>query len=200
MSATSDNVILLPAVNVTYVSPNTTGSVSYTPAANQSGTAHVTVVSPVLIQVSTIGALQTIFGIDLKSYEALQDAYRRLVAAGAEITGTVDFGFMRTVSIADPDGIRLGLFANTYATDEEGLAAISSQGAPTGPSPTYDPLGPEPPAPKIPASAQIPENAVERISRLPVDAFHELPPIVAAVLRGRGCKVPQPFAGGPLVT
>src|SRR5207248_8856432 len=33
---------------------------------------HVTVVSPVLIQVSTIGALQTIFGIDLKSYEALR--------------------------------------------------------------------------------------------------------------------------------
>ena len=93
------------------------------------------------------------FAFQLKSYEALQDAYRRLVAAGAEITGTVDFGFMRTVSIADPDGIRLELFANTYATDEEGLAAISSQGAPTGPSPTYDPLGPEPPAPKIPTQA-----------------------------------------------
>jgi putative ABC transport system permease protein len=33
---------------------------------------HVKLVSPVLIQVSTAGALQAIFGIDLKSYEALR--------------------------------------------------------------------------------------------------------------------------------
>ncbi len=60
------------------------------------------------------------FAFQLKNYEALQAAYRRLIEAGAEVTGTVDFGFMRTVSVADPDGIRLELFANTYATDEEG--------------------------------------------------------------------------------
>ncbi len=33
---------------------------------------HVTVVSPVLIQVSTAGALQTIYGIDLKSFEGMR--------------------------------------------------------------------------------------------------------------------------------
>jgi putative ABC transport system permease protein len=33
---------------------------------------HVKLVSPVLIQVSTTGALQTIFGIDLKSYDAMR--------------------------------------------------------------------------------------------------------------------------------
>src|SRR5437762_4943721 len=33
---------------------------------------HVAVVSPVLLQVSTKGALQTIYGIDLQSFEALR--------------------------------------------------------------------------------------------------------------------------------
>ena len=93
------------------------------------------------------------FAFQVKNYEALQAAYRRLVEAGAEISGMVDFGFMRTVSVVDPDGIRLELFANTYATDEEGLAAISSQRPSSGRPPTYDILGPEPPAPEIPAQA-----------------------------------------------
>src|SRR5947208_2785099 len=39
------------------------------------------------------------FAFEVESYEALQDAYRKLVAAGATIEGTVDFGFMRTVSV-----------------------------------------------------------------------------------------------------
>ena len=33
---------------------------------------HVAIASPVLMQVSTVGALQTIFGIDLKSYDAMR--------------------------------------------------------------------------------------------------------------------------------
>lgn len=37
---------------------------------------HVTVVSPVLIQVSTAGALEVIFGIDLQSYESMGGGFR----------------------------------------------------------------------------------------------------------------------------
>ncbi len=41
------------------------------------------------------------------------------------------------------------------------------------------------------------EQAVGAIRRLPVEAFPELPPAVAGVLRARNCRVPQPSAGGP---
>lgn len=91
------------------------------------------------------------FAFEVENYEALQAAYRRLVEAGATIGGIVDFGFMRTVSVVDPDGMSLELFANTYATDEEGLAAMKYHVSPTGRPPTYDINGPEPPAPEIPA-------------------------------------------------
>lgn len=90
------------------------------------------------------------FAFEVESYEALRAAYQRLVVAGARIEGTVDFGFMRTVSVLDPDGLRLELFANTYATDEQGLAAMKYHESPPGRPPTYDILGPEPPAPEIP--------------------------------------------------
>jgi hypothetical protein len=43
VTATSSNPALIPAIAVNYVSPNTTGSLSYTPAANQFGTAVITV-------------------------------------------------------------------------------------------------------------------------------------------------------------
>lgn len=90
------------------------------------------------------------FAFELESYEARQAANRRLVEAEATIEGTVDFGFMRTVSVVDPDGMRLELFANTYATDKEGLAMMKHHAAPAGRPPTYDILGPEPPKPEIP--------------------------------------------------
>ncbi|MCF7764496.1 MAG: hypothetical protein K9N62_12560, partial [Verrucomicrobia bacterium] len=43
ISASSNNPGLIPTPSVNYISPNTTGSVSYTPVANQSGTAEITV-------------------------------------------------------------------------------------------------------------------------------------------------------------
>jgi hypothetical protein len=39
-------------------------------------------------------------------------------------------------------------------------------------------------------------KATSKIRRLPVDAFPELPPAVAGVLRVRNCRAPQPSAGG----
>jgi len=43
VSATTDNPTLLPSFSVVYTSPNATGTLNYTPAANRSGTATVTV-------------------------------------------------------------------------------------------------------------------------------------------------------------
>ena len=43
VTATSNNTALIPNPTVSYTSPNATGSLSYQPVANQSGTAHVTV-------------------------------------------------------------------------------------------------------------------------------------------------------------
>lgn len=40
------------------------------------------------------------------------------------------------------------------------------------------------------------EDALGKIRRLPVDAFPELPPAVAGVLRARNCRVPQPWGDG----
>jgi len=40
------------------------------------------------------------------------------------------------------------------------------------------------------------EEAIGKIRRLPVEAFPELPPTVAGVLRARNCRVPQPPADG----
>jgi hypothetical protein len=39
-------------------------------------------------------------------------------------------------------------------------------------------------------------EATSKIRRLPVEAFPELPPAVAGVLRARNCRAPQPSAGG----
>lgn len=43
VTATSNNTALIPNPTVTYTSPNTTGSISFTPVANASGTADITV-------------------------------------------------------------------------------------------------------------------------------------------------------------
>ena len=43
VTATSDNPSLIPNPAVTYASPNTTGTLSYTPAANATGSANITV-------------------------------------------------------------------------------------------------------------------------------------------------------------
>jgi len=43
VTATSSNTVLIPTPTVTYTSPNSTGSLTFTPVANQSGTATITV-------------------------------------------------------------------------------------------------------------------------------------------------------------
>jgi hypothetical protein len=43
VTASSDNPTLIPSVGVAYASPNTTGSLTYTPSPGQNGTAHITV-------------------------------------------------------------------------------------------------------------------------------------------------------------
>jgi hypothetical protein len=43
ITASSDNTGLIPTPGITYTSPNNTGTLSFTPAANSFGTAHVTV-------------------------------------------------------------------------------------------------------------------------------------------------------------
>jgi len=91
------------------------------------------------------------FAFEMESYEALQAIHRRLVENGIKIDDTTDFGFIRTVTVADPDGMRLELFVNAYRTDEEGLASMRYHESPPGRPPSYDINGPEPPAEPLPA-------------------------------------------------
>ncbi len=46
------------------------------------------------------------------------------------------------------------------------------------------------------STRQVDHQPVAKIRRLPVEAFPELPPIIAGVLRARGCRVPQPSPEG----
>ena len=87
------------------------------------------------------------FAFKVKNYQALQEAHRRLVAAGTSITGTRDHGTTRSVYFLDPDGIEMELFTDTFVTNEEGLAFIrmtSGRGIP------MDINAPEPTRPEIP--------------------------------------------------
>ena len=43
VTATSNNTGLIPNPTVTYTSPNTIGSISFTPVVNQTGTATITI-------------------------------------------------------------------------------------------------------------------------------------------------------------
>lgn len=51
---------------------------------------------------------------------------------------------------------------------------------------------PQPKPPTVPPALLVAAN----VQRLPVDAFPQLPPAVAGVLRSRNCTVPQPAGGG----
>ena len=57
--------------------------------------------------------------------------------------------------------------------------------------PQLPPQGPPPPPTPV-----IPDDAVTRLRRLPIDAFPNLPPAIAAALRARHCTVPQPYPTG----
>lgn len=93
------------------------------------------------------------FAFKVDSYEALQQAYDRLVEAGVVIQSTTDHGITRSVYFYDPDGLVMELFADAFANQEDGMRFIRST-----PS-TADPLdihAPEPPEPEIPNEVLTP--------------------------------------------
>jgi len=66
------------------------------------------------------------FAFKVASYQALQEAHKRLVEASATIDHIVDHGMTRSVYFLDPDGIEMELFSDTFATEEEGLAFMKA--------------------------------------------------------------------------
>ena len=87
------------------------------------------------------------FAFKVENYQALQQAYERLVEAGTVIDHVVDHGITRSVYFFDPDGITMELFADTFATNEDGLAYMRATRAHADP---LDITAPEPPRPEIP--------------------------------------------------
>jgi len=87
------------------------------------------------------------FAFKVESYQALQEAHRRLVAADATIDHIVDHGMTRSVYFLDPDGIEMELFCDTFATEDEGLAYMKST---RGGADPLDITAPEPARPEIP--------------------------------------------------
>jgi catechol 2,3-dioxygenase len=87
------------------------------------------------------------FAFKVESYNALQEAYTRLVAANATIVHLVDHGMTRSVYFLDPDGIEMELFCDTFATEAEGLAFMKST---PGQATPIDITAPEPIRPAIP--------------------------------------------------
>jgi catechol 2,3-dioxygenase len=88
------------------------------------------------------------FAFKVESYQALQEAHRRLVDAGAPIDHVTDHGMTRSVYFLDPDGIMMELFADAFATEEEGLAYMRAPGRPA--AVPMDITAPEPARPEIP--------------------------------------------------
>ena len=73
------------------------------------------------------------FAFKVETYEALQEAHRRLREHNAVINFTADHGMTRSVYFQDPDGLEMELFCDTFATEDEGLAFMKSspgQGSP----------------------------------------------------------------------
>jgi catechol 2,3-dioxygenase len=87
------------------------------------------------------------FAFEVESYQALQEAHKRLVEASATIDHIVDHGMTRSVYFLDPDGIEMELFCDTFATEEEGLAYMKSTRGGAAP---MDITAPEPAKPEIP--------------------------------------------------
>ena len=87
------------------------------------------------------------FAFKVETYEALQEAHERLVAAGTTIDHITNHGTTRSVYFRDPDGMVMELYSDTFATDEEGLAYMQST---TGRATPLDITAPEPPRPAIP--------------------------------------------------
>jgi catechol 2,3-dioxygenase len=87
------------------------------------------------------------FAFEVESYQALQEAHKRLVEASATIDHIVDHGMTRSVYFLDPDGIEMELFCDTFAKEEDGLAYMKSTRGGAAP---MDITAPEPAKPEIP--------------------------------------------------
>jgi catechol 2,3-dioxygenase len=87
------------------------------------------------------------FAFKVESYQALQEAHKRLVETGATIDHIVDHGMTRSVYFLDPDEIEMELFCDTFATEDEGLAFMKST---RGQATPMDITAPEPVKPEIP--------------------------------------------------
>ncbi len=64
--------------------------------------------------------------IRLEDEDAVRAAYRRLVEAGADVTGASDHGVSRSVYLRDPDGIEIELYADVPGWQEQGMAAVAT--------------------------------------------------------------------------
>jgi catechol 2,3-dioxygenase len=87
------------------------------------------------------------FAFKVENYQTLQEAHKRLIEANATIDHIVDHGMTRSVYFMDPDGIKMELFCDTFATEEEGLAYMKSTRGGAAP---MDISAPEPARPEIP--------------------------------------------------
>ena len=97
------------------------------------------------------------FAFKVESYRALQEAHRRLVDAGAAVDHVTDHGMTRSVYFLDPDGLMMELFADAFATEEEGLAYMRAPGRPA--AVPMDIGAPEPPQPRIPEAGHAKAGA-----------------------------------------
>ena len=66
------------------------------------------------------------FAFKVESYQALQQAHQRLVAASADVDRVVDHGMSLSVYFHDPDGIMMELFCDTFGSQAEGLAFMKA--------------------------------------------------------------------------
>ena len=87
------------------------------------------------------------FAFKVENYQVLQEAHTRLVESGAVIDHIVDHGMTRSVYFLDPDGLKMELFCDTFATEEEGLTFMKSTGGRATP---MDITAPEPAKPATP--------------------------------------------------
>ncbi|MCY2990031.1 MAG: tandem-95 repeat protein, partial [Planctomycetota bacterium] len=116
ITAASSNVGLIPNPTVTYTSPNTTGSLSYTPVANQNGTATITVTV-------TDGGLDGNLSTAEDNGGFLQTFTITVTAVNDAPTGVND----GLSSIAEDSGKRTISFASLLANDSAGPANESGQ-------------------------------------------------------------------------
>lgn len=140
VTATSSNATLLPNLIVDYTSANAAGTLKFTPAANQSGTAVVTVtvtdggLDGNLASAADNGTFARSFTVTVN---ALNDAPVNTVPGAQTVANNAPFVFSagngNGISIADPDG---NVSVVTDLSVTEGSLAVVSGGGATISTPT----------------------------------------------------------------